>query len=162
MPLRRLLGVILLVAAGSMGLVGPAAAAPYGPHTGDATVSKTRVVQDHFVQLSGDGFCANAKVRVTVSQGGDTYITKTIHADSSGVASIGVRLTEIGLNHLKLTGCYAVPGANNGTQVLSAEVRVVPHSSSLRVSDHSGQQGRPGGRLRLRVLQEHRGARPGL
>ena len=141
MTFRRLLGVILLAISTSVGIVAPAVAAPYGPHTGDATVSKTRVVQGHFVRVSGDGFCPNAAVHVTVSQGGDTYITKTIHANRRGVASTSVRLTELGLNHLKLTGCYAVAGANNGTQVLSATVRVVPHSTSLHVSDHTVNKG---------------------
>lgn len=137
MPLPRLLGVILLVTAGSIGVVGPAVAAPYGPHTGAATVSHTRIVQDHSVQVSGDGFCARASVHVTVSQGGDTYISKTIHAHASGVAATSVTLTELGVNHLKLTGCWT----GGGNQVLSAEVNVVPHSGPLHVSDKTVNKG---------------------
>jgi hypothetical protein len=131
MHLRRLLGVIVLVSAGSLGLVGPAVAAPYGPHAGDATVNKTRVVQDHFVQLSGDGFCANASVAVAVSQGGDTYISRHVRANGAGVAATSVRLTELGRNHLKLTGCFS----GGGTQVLSADVNVVAHAKAGHVSD---------------------------
>jgi hypothetical protein len=138
MSARRLLGVIALVVAGSVGLVGPAVAAdPYGPHTGDATVNKTRVIQDHTASVSGDGFCAGTAVAVAVSQGGDTYITRTIQADAAGVASTSVTLSQIGLNHLTLTGCLAA----GGTQVLSAEVTVVRHSRQGNVSDDSVRKG---------------------
>jgi hypothetical protein len=137
MPLRRLLGVILLVAASSMGVIGPAVAAPYGPHTGDATVNKTRVVQDSFVQLSGDGFCANADVAVAVSQGGDTYISRHVHADGAHVAATSVRLTQLGLNHLKLTGCFSA----GGTQSLLAEVNVVAHAKAGHVNDKTVNKG---------------------
>ena len=147
MPLRRLLGVILLVAASSMGVVGPAVAKthhdhhhhhhPYGPHNGDATVSRTRVVQGDSVRISGDGFCSNASVVLTVSQGGDTYITETIQANRHGVASTSVTLTELGPNHLQLAGCRS----RGGTQVLSAQVQVVPHTASLHVSRHTVNKG---------------------
>jgi hypothetical protein len=141
MKARRLLGVILLALFTSVGLVGPAVAAAYGPHTGSATVSKTRVVQGSTVRVSGAHFCPNAAVTVTVTQNRHTYINRTIHANGSGVASTTVRLTRLGLNHLKLSGCYAVTGANNGHQDLSAAVQVVPHGGKLHVSDHTVNKG---------------------
>jgi hypothetical protein len=137
MKARRLLGVILLAVATSVGLVAPAVATPYGPHTGDATTSQTRVVQGHSVQVSGDGFCPDTPVVVTVSQGSDTYITKTIQADSSGVAATSVTLTEIGRNHIKLTGCHPA----GGTLVLSAAVQVLPHQASLHASEKKVHKG---------------------
>ena len=103
----RLLSVFLLAVATSVGMVAPAVAAPYGPHTGSATVSKTRVVQGNSVVVRGDQFCAGDPVLLTVTQNRNTYIRRTIHANSSGVASTRVTLTRLGLNHLKLTGCYA-------------------------------------------------------
>jgi hypothetical protein len=137
MNLSRLLGVILLAVATSVGLVAPAVATPYGPHPGDATVSDTRVVQGDSVHVSGDGFCPGAVVQVTVSQGSHTYITTTIHADGGGVASASVTLTEIGRNRIRLTGCFP----DGGTQVLAAEVQVLPHRASLHASDHQASVG---------------------
>jgi hypothetical protein len=137
MKLRRLLGVILLAVFTSVGLVAPAVATPYGPHAGDATTSQTRVVQGHSVAVSGDGFCPDAVVTVTVSQGSDTYITTTIQADSTGVAATTVTLTEIGRNHIKLTGCHP----EGGLLVLSAAVQVLPHQASLHASDKTVHKG---------------------
>jgi hypothetical protein len=137
MKLHRLLGVILLAVATSVGLVAPAAAVPYGPHTGDATTSQTRIVQGHYVAVSGDGFCPDTPVVVTVSRGSATYIRKTIQADSGGVASTSVTLTQIGRNHIKLTGCH--PGG--GTLTLSAAVQVLPHQASLHASDKKVHKG---------------------
>lgn len=141
MKFRRLVGVILLAAATSVGLVAPAVAAPYGPHTGSATVSKTRVVQGHLVTVSGDHFCHGAAVKVTVTENRNTYRSKTIHANSHEVASTTVKLTHLGLNHLKLVGCYAVSGPNNRKQELTAAVNVVPHGGKLHVSDHKVNKG---------------------
>jgi hypothetical protein len=140
MKTRRLLGVILLAVFTSVGLVAPAVAAPYGPHTGSATVSKTRVVQGSTVRVSGAHFCANKLVRVTVTQNRNTYINRTFRANGSGVASTTVRLTRLGTNHLKLSGCYAGPNSN-GHQDLSAAVQVVPHGGSLHVSDNTVNKG---------------------
>jgi hypothetical protein len=137
MQTRRLLGVILLAIFTSLGLVAPAVAVPYGPHTGDATTSQTRIVQGHSVTVSGDGFCPDTPVVVTVTRDGATYIRKTIQANSSGVASTSVTLTRIGLNHIKLTGCHPA----GGTLVLTAAVQVLPHQASLHASDHKVHKG---------------------
>jgi hypothetical protein len=137
---RRLLGVMLLAVFTSFGLVAPAVAASYGPHTGSATVSKTRVVQGNTVRVSGAHFCANTAVKVTVTRNHDTYISRTIHANGSGVASTTVRLIRLGTNHIKLSGCYAGPDSN-GHQNLSATVEVVPHGGSLHVSDRTVNMG---------------------
>ena len=48
-----------------------------------------------------------------------------------------MRLTEIGRNHLRLTGCF--PGGGN--QALSAEVQVLPHSASLHASEEEVNKG---------------------
>jgi hypothetical protein len=137
MKLHRPLGVILLAVATSVALVAPAAADPYGPHTGDATTSQTRIVQGQSVAVSGDGFCADTPVVVSVTADGSTYIRKTIQANGSGVASTSVTLTRIGLNHITLTGCHPA----GGTLVLSAAVQVLPHQASLRASDHNVHKG---------------------
>lgn len=137
MHLRRIFAVLALVAAGSAGLVTPAVAEPYGPHTGSATVSQTQVEQGDSVQISGDQFCRRTTVEVSVSQGGDTYITGTIRANRRGVASTVVTLTELGVNQLQLTGCWK----GGGDQVLSAEVNVVGHTAALEVSDDTVNRG---------------------
>jgi hypothetical protein len=140
MPVRRLLGIILLATATSVSLVAPAAAAPYGPHAGSATVSKTTVVQGSAVTVRGDAFCSGAAVTVTVTQNGDTYIRKTIHAGSAGGVATSVTLSHLGLNHLKLSGCYA-GGGGPTTQNLTAAVQVVPHGGKVHVSDHTVNKG---------------------
>jgi hypothetical protein len=137
MHLRRILGVLLLVAGTSLGLVGPAVAAPYGPHTGSATVSATRVVQGHEVRLRGDGFCPDALVNLTVQQGAHVA-TRTIRANHAGSVAESVRLTVLGSNTLQLQGCF--PPAPS-EQLLSAKVVVVPHTGAARVSDHKVSKG---------------------
>jgi len=141
MRARRLLGIILLAIATSVALVAPAAASPYGPHNGSATVSKNRVVQGSTVRVSGDGFCAGASVHLTVKQNGKTLVSRTLTATSAGVAASNVRLNVVGLNHFTLTGCYRVHGANNGTQVLTAAVTVVPHGGRLHVNHTTVHKG---------------------
>jgi hypothetical protein len=132
------MGIVLVCGALGLGVTSPAVAGPYGPHTGDATVSKTRVVQGQTVRVGGDSFCPNTPVKVTVAQGGDTYIRKTIQSDRHGDASTTVRLTEVGRDTITLSGCYD----RGGRQVLSATVRVVPHHGhKLRVSDSSVNKG---------------------
>jgi len=140
MSLRRLLGVTFLAIATSVSLVAPAAAAPYGPHTDSATVSTTRIVQGQSVTVSGDLFCPGTAVAVTVKQSNRTYISKTIHANSGGVASTTVILTRVGLNHITLSGCYS-GGGGPTTQVLTAAVHVVPHGGKVHVSDHKVNKG---------------------
>jgi hypothetical protein len=86
------LGIVLLVIGTSIGLVGPAVAAPYGPHTGSATVSATRVHQGDDVRVSGESFCPSALVQVRVNG----RALKTIRATAAGVASTRVVLTRLG------------------------------------------------------------------
>lgn len=137
MSLRRTLGITLLATATSVALVGTASAAPYGPHTGSASVSRTRVVQDQSVTVSGDGFCASTAVKVRVTQGSKRLISRTITSSSSGVARTTQRLTKLGSNLITLSGCFPA----GGTQVLSARVNVVPHSGALRADDHKVDRG---------------------
>jgi hypothetical protein len=137
MHMRRVFAVLAVVAAGSLGVVSPAVAGPYGPHTGSATVSETQVEQGDSVQISGDEFCRRARVVFSATQGGDTYISGTIRTNRRGVASTEVTLTELGVNRLRLTGCWQ----GGGSQVLSAEVNVVPHTTALEVSDHTVNRG---------------------
>ena len=140
MTMRRLLSVFVLVALSVAGLAGPASAKPYGPRTGAATVNKTVVQQGGYVRVSGDGFCANTVVRVTVTVEGKRYVSKSmIYSNGSGVASTRVRLTELGTNIISLSGCRAA----GGRQVLSASVRVVHRvwQGDARVDDDSVRKG---------------------
>ncbi|MGH3990257.1 MAG: hypothetical protein ACRDV1_15065 [Actinomycetes bacterium] len=138
MPVRRLLAALAVIAVSSVGLVAaPAVAGPYGPHTGSLTVSKTSIKQGESVRASGDRFCSNARVTVTVTEDGSTYIRKTIRAGSAGRASTTLRLTHLGSNIIKFSGCRK----GGGTQVLSAKVRVSPYYGSAYVNDSRVNQG---------------------
>jgi hypothetical protein len=138
MPFRRLLGVLLLVVGTSLGLIGPAVAAPYGPNTGSATVSRTKVVQGHEVTVRGNGFCAASVVTITVKKGSHIVSTQVTQASRAGSASDSVRLTVLGRNTLELRGCFK---AGVRDQVLAASVVVVPHTGAARVSDDKVSRG---------------------
>jgi len=138
MPLRRLLSFIAIFLAASAAYVGPAAAAgPYGPHAGSARVNKTIVEQGGSVTVSGDGFCRNARVKVTVSVDGHRYITKRVRADGDGDVSATLTLTTLGSNTIRLSGCRRA----GGTQSLFAYVRVIPHQGIATVSDAKVDKG---------------------
>jgi hypothetical protein len=122
MAVGRLLSALLLVVGISVGLVGPAAADPYGPATGSASVSRTEVKQGQVVNVRGDGFCPGSTATVTVTADGDRYIRKEIIANRKGIASTRLSLTRLGQNVIELEGCRQ----GGGRQVLSATVRVKP------------------------------------
>jgi hypothetical protein len=112
--------------------VGPAVAAPYGPHTGAAAVSRTKAVQGQSVTVSGDGFCADSVVSVTVAKGSHVLARASVTASHTGAASSSVTLTTLGRTTLTLRGCFQ-PGVRD--QVLTASVVVVPHSGAAQVSE---------------------------
>jgi hypothetical protein len=132
MPARRLLSLLVMFLAASFAFVGPAAASdPYGPHSGAAQVNKTVVVQGGNVTFTGDGFCPNASVTVSVSADGYPVVTRHVSADADGDVSIRLTLSKLGTNTLRFSGCRAA----GGTQTLVARVRVIPHQGAAKVSD---------------------------
>lgn len=136
MSVRRFVGTLLLVAATSVGLVAPASADPYGPKPGSLRVSQTVVTQGERVTASGDGFCAYAGVRVSLTAG-RTESTYRIGADSRGVATTRLRLTKLGTNVIEMRGCWE----GGGRQTLAAKVRVLPHQARGEVSRSTVHKG---------------------
>jgi hypothetical protein len=137
MALRRLLGVIMLVIVTSAALVVPASADhTYAPPGGAIQVSKTVVTQGQSVDVRATGFCANRRVRVTVtSKNHESTFRES--ADSKGVVDTTIRLTNLGRNTITITGCQK----GGGTQSLSAHVRVVAHKGRGHVNDSNVHKG---------------------
>jgi hypothetical protein len=123
MQLRTFLGTVAALAVTAvvgLGLASPALAS-YGPESDSATVSATSVSNGGTVTVSGDGFCPGSRVTVTVSQGGQVYITQTVRASSSGKVSLPLTLTQSGSNSVTLTGQQS---DCTGTRVLGIKVSV--------------------------------------
>ena len=136
MKFRPFLGTVAALAMTALvglGMASPALATGYGPESGSAKVSKTRVQAGGFVTVSGDRFCAGTRVILTVSRSGKVYITKTLRANSRGKVSTRVKLTKSGTNTIKLTGRQ---GDCTGSRVLNARVRVLgsSHGANAGVS----------------------------
>ena len=123
MPLRNVLtalAALALAALACLGLATPATAA-YGPQTGSAAVSATTVDSGGTVTVRGGGFAPGATVTVTVSQGGDVYLTQRVTADENGQVSVTLTLTEVGSNTVTLRGRQA---DGTGSRVLGVKVGV--------------------------------------
>ena len=123
MQLRTFLGTVAALAVTAvvgLGLASPALAT-YGPESGSATVSANSVGNGGTVTVGGNGFCPGSRVTVTVSQGGQVYITQNVRASNSGRVSLSVTLTQSGSNSVTLTGQQS---DCTGTRVLGVKVTV--------------------------------------
>jgi hypothetical protein len=132
MQLRTLLGTVAAVsmtALAALGVASPALADTYGPQTDSAQVSASSVSPGGSVTVSGDDFLAGSIVGMTVSQGGNVYLSDTKRASGGGGAAFGnpgtasftVKLTRAGTNTIQLVGKQA---DGTGTRVLSVKVNV--------------------------------------
>ncbi len=126
MPCRPVLAALAAAALAVLATVGlsPAiasAATPYGVVSGSATSSATSVARGGAVDVAGDNFCPSTSVALTVVNSGDTYITKTLTADSDGSVSTKVTLTKSGTNTINLTG--QTSDCNGQSQVLGVKAR---------------------------------------
>ena len=150
MQLRTLLGTVAalsMTALAGLGVASPALAGSYGPETDSAQVSASTVEPGDTVTVSGSDFLAGSIVSMTVSQGGDVYLSDNKRASGGGGAAFGrsavspgtvsftVTPTQAGTNTIQLIGKQA---DGTGTRVLSVKVSVGGAIASTGTATNSG------------------------
>jgi len=148
----RSISVIVPVVLAALAASAPASAAPTYPPggPGDLQVSATRVVPGAPVTISGAGFAAGGKITVTTTRSAQalgaggrgvgfaaalpaqlaTAVWGTVTANSSGVATASVKLTEPGTWTVTFRG----PNADGGTRVLNTRVVVTGSAGQSQLS----------------------------